>query len=192
MGENGRGLGEHLGVQDKIDLYFGTFAKAFAAIGGVTAGETTPIEYIRYNARTQVFAKSLPMIYVDAVSASLEIVFKRPELREKTWYIARLLQNGLVELGYDIGDTRSPITPVYVPAGDVETGMAMVRMLRDDYGIFVSGVMYPVVPRGVALFRMIPTASHTEEDVAKTLDAYKNLRDRMKLDLSQKPSQRKR
>jgi glycine C-acetyltransferase len=192
MGENGRGLGEHLGVQDRIDLYFGTFAKAFAAIGGVVAGEAAPIEYIRYNARTQVFSKSLPMIFVDVLSGSLDIIIKRPELREKMWHIARQLQNGLLEMGYDIGDTQSPITPVYVPAGDVETGLAMIRMLREDYGIFVSGVMYPVVPRGVALFRMIPTASHTDEDVAVTLNAYKNLRDRMKLDLSQKPSQRNR
>jgi len=192
MGENGRGLGEYLGVQDRIDLYFGTFAKAFAAIGGVVAGEAAPIEYIRYNARTQVFAKSLPMIFVDVLSGSLDVIIKRPELRDKMWRIARQLQNGLLELGYDIGDTQSPITPVYVPAGDVETGLAMIRMLREDYGIFVSGVMYPVVPRGVALFRMIPTASHTDEDVAVTLNAYKNLRDRMKLDLSQKPSQRNR
>ena len=104
------------------------------------------------------------------------------------WHIAGLLQNGLQELGYDIGDTQSPITPVYVPAGDVETGMSMLKMLREDYGVFVSGVTYPVVPLGVALFRMIPTASHTEEDVARTLEAYKHLRDRMKLNLSQKPS----
>ncbi len=192
MGKNGRGLGEHFGVQDKIDLYFGTFAKAFAAIGGVTAGETEPIEYIRYNARTQVFAKSLPMIFVDVLSATLDMIINRPELREMTWHRAHQIQNGLTELGYDIGDTRSPVTPVYVPAGDVETGMAMLRMLREDYGIFVSGVTYPVVPPGIVLFRMIPTASHTEEDVAKTLEAFKNLRDRMKLDLSQKPSQKQR
>jgi len=188
MGSNGRGLGEHFGLQDKVDIYFGTFAKAFAAIGAVAAGDSAPIGYIRYNARTQVFAKSLPMIFVDALSTSLDIVAGKPELREKMWHIAGLLQNGLQELGYDIGDTRSPITPVYVPAGDVETGMSMLKMLREDYGVFVSGVTYPVVPLGVALFRMIPTASHTEEDVVRTLEAYKHLRDRMKLDLSQKPS----
>ena len=120
------------------------------------------------------------------------IIINQPELRDKMWHIARQLQSGLVELGYDIGDTQSPITPVYVPAGDVETGMAMLRILREDYGVFVSGVMYPVVPPGIALFRMIPTASHTDEDVARTLDAFKNLRDRLKLDLSQKPSQMNR
>jgi glycine C-acetyltransferase len=189
MGENGRGLGEHFGVQDKIDLYFGTFAKAFAAIGGVTAGDALPIDYIRYNARSQVFAKSMPMVFVDVLSASVDTIINRPDLREKTWQNARLLQNGLMDLGYDIGDTQSPITPVYVPAGDLETGMAMVKMLREDYGIFVSGVTYPVVPLGIVLFRMIPTASHTEEDIAKTVEAFKNLRDKMKLDLSTKPSQ---
>ena len=188
MGNTGRGLGEHFGVQDRIDLYFGTFAKAFAAIGGVTAGEEDVIDYIRYNARTNVFAKSLPMIYVDVLSASLDMILNHPELREKTWKIAKMLQNGLEKLGYDIGDTQSPITPVYVPAGKLEIGMEMVRMLREDFGVFVSGVTYPVVPMGIILFRMIPTAAHTEEDVEKTLGAYEDLRDIMKLDLSIKPS----
>ncbi len=192
IGPEGRGLGAHLGVQDGIDLYFGTFAKSFAAVGGVTAGDTAVIDYVRYNARTQVFAKSLPMVYVDTISASLDLMLSRPEMRERMWHITGLLQNGLKELGYDIGDTQSPITPVYVPAGSFETGMAMVRMLRQEYGVFVSGVAYPVVPRGVILFRMIPTASHSEEDVRITLDAFKNLRDRMKLDLAARPSQRNR
>jgi glycine C-acetyltransferase len=192
MGENGRGLGEHFGVQDKIDIYLGTFAKAFAAIGGVAAAEEAPVEYIRYNARTQVFAKSLPMVFVEVLSATLDIVKNKPEIRKKMWHITGLLQKGLTELGYDIGDTQSPITPVYVPAGDPETGMSMIKMLREEYGIFVSGVAYPVVPKGVVLFRMIPTASHTEEDVEKTLDAYRNLRDRLKVDLSLKPSKMNR
>ncbi len=189
MGENGRGLGEHLGVQDKIDLYFGTFAKAFAAIGAVTAGDVEPVDYIRFNARTNVFAKSLPMVFVQAVSKTLDIITSRPELRQKMWSIARRLQNGLVELDFDIGDTASPVTPVYVPAGSEDTAMAMIKMLREEYGVFVSGVIYPVVPKGVVLFRMIPTAAHSEEDVDVTLEAFKNLRDRMGLDLSQKPSQ---
>lgn len=189
MGQNGRGLGEHFGVQDKIDLYFGTFAKAFAAIGGVTAGEEAPIDYIRFNARSQVFAKSMPMVYVDTLSATLDVIINRPELRERMWKMAYKLQKGLMDLGFDIGDTRSPITPVYVPAGDLETGMSMIKMLREEYGVFVSGVAYPVVPLGVVLFRMIPTASHSEEDIDITLEAFKKLRDRMKLDLSKKPSQ---
>jgi glycine C-acetyltransferase len=192
MGENGRGTGEHFGVQDRIDLYFGTFAKAFAAIGGVTAGEEEVIRYVKYNARTNVFAKSLPMIYVDTLEATLELIVTRPQLRERMWQVARSLQKGLTALGYDIGDTSSPITPVYVPAGSQETAMAMIRMLRDDYGVFVSGVTYPVVPREVIMFRMIPTASHSEEDVAVTIEAFKKLRDRLKLDLSEKPSLRNR
>jgi len=188
MGKTGRGSGEHFGVQDRIDLYFGTFAKAFAAIGGVTAGEPGPVDYIRYNARTNVFAKSLPMVYVETLSATLDVMNDRPDLRERMWHITRLLQDGLVELGYDIGDTKTPITPVYVPAGSEEVAMQMISMLREDYGVFVSGVTYPVVPRGVVLFRMIPTASHSEEDVQDTVDAFKALRDRMKIDLSKSPS----
>ncbi len=192
MGENGRGTGEYFGVHDRIDLYFGTFAKAFAAIGGVTAGEQAPIDYIRYNARTNVFAKSLPMVYVEALSASLDEILEKPELRRRMWEIAGLLQKGLSGLGYDIGDTRSPITPVYVPAGSDEMAMTMISMLREEYGIFVSGVTYPVVPPGVILFRMIPTASHSEEDVARTVEAFRSLRDRLKLDLSERPSLKNR
>jgi glycine C-acetyltransferase len=192
MGAGGRGVGELLGVQDRIDLYFGTFAKAFAAIGGVTAGEEASIRWIKYNARPNVFAKSLPMIYVDAVSAALEQVRDRPQLRERMWVVARMLQEGLVAAGFDIGDTVTPITPVYVPAGSLQTAMAMIRMLREDYGVFVSGVTYPVVPPGVVMFRMIPTAAHSEQDVEVTLAAFRGMRDRLKLDLSEKPSRKNR
>ena len=192
MGENGRGTGEHLGVQERIDLYFGTFAKAFAAIGGVTAGEEPPIRWIKYNARTNVFAKSLPLVYVAALSASLAEVRDRPELRRRMWEVAGRLQRGLTALGFDIGDTASPITPVYVPAGSEQAGMGMIRLLREDFGIFVSGVAYPVVPLGVAMFRMIPTASHSDQDVDETVEAFRQMRDRLKLDLSQKPSLKNR
>jgi glycine C-acetyltransferase len=192
MGPGGRGVGEHLGVQDRIDLYFGTFAKAFAAIGGVTAGPQAPVRWILYNARTNVFAKSLPLVYVAAVQSTLEQIERRPELRERMWAAARRLQAGLTDLGYDIGDTESPITPVYVPAGDMQTAMAMVRTLREEHGIFVSGVVYPVVPPGVVMFRMIPTAGHTDADVDETLAAFRALRDSMRLDLTQKPSLRNR
>jgi len=183
MGDHGRGSGEYYGVQDRVDLYFGTFAKTFAAIGGVTAGDTDPVEYIRYNARTNIFAKSLPMVYVQTIMATLNVITSRPHLRARLWEITKMLQQGLVKLGYEIGDTKSPITPVYVPAGSEETAMKMIRMLREEYGVFVSGVTYPVVPRGIVLFRMIPTASHTEEDVDRTLHAFKELRDRMGIDL---------
>jgi glycine C-acetyltransferase len=192
MGKGGRGVGEHFGVQDRVDLYFGTFAKAFAAIGGVTAGPEEPVRWILYNARTNVFAKSLPLVYVAALTTTLEQVERRPELRERMWAVTRRLQAGLVDLGYDIGDTLSPITPVYVPAGDQQSAMAMIRTLREEYSVFVSGVTYPVVPPGVVMFRMIPTASHSEADVDETLAAFRALRDGMKLDLSQKPSQRNR
>jgi glycine C-acetyltransferase len=187
MGPTGQGTGEHLGVQDRIDLYFGTFAKAFAAIGGVTAGEEDVVEYIRYNARTNVFAKALPLPYVKTVEAALAVV-KDPAPRARMWQITRLLQEGLQRLGYDIGETESPITPVYVPSGDEKSAMGMISMLREEYGVFVSGVTFPVVPPGVVLFRMIPTAAHSEEDVEKTITAFKAMRDKLKLDLSRKPS----
>jgi glycine C-acetyltransferase len=192
MGEHGRGTGEHFGVQDRIDLYFGTFAKAFAAIGGVTAGEEEVVRYIKYNARTNVFAKSLPMIYVDALETTLDLIENRPEYRNRMWEVARRLQKGLTAEGYDIGDTQSPITPVYVPTGSEQIGMQMIKMLREDFGVFVSGVTYPVVPREVVMFRMIPTAAHSDEDVDMTVEAFKKMRDRMNLDLSEKPSLRNR
>jgi len=187
MGPTGRGTGEHFGVQDRIDLYFGTFAKAFAAIGGVTAGEEAVVDYIRYNARTNVFAKALPLPYVKTIEKALELA-EDPEPRKKMWRIAKMLQDGLVGLGYDIGETESPITPVYVPSGDEKSAMGMISLLREEHGVFVSGVTFPVVPPGVVLFRMIPTAAHSEGDVEKTIDAFRKMRDKLKLDLSQKPS----
>ena len=192
MGTHGQGTGEHLGAQAGIDLYFGTFAKAFAAIGGVTAGESNVVEWVRYNARTNVFAKALPHVYVKTVEQALTIVESEPQLRERMWTITRRLQSGLVEQGFDIGNTESPITPVYVLAGDEKLAMSMIAMLREQFGVFVSAVTYPVVPRGVVLFRMIPTASHTEEDVDLTVAAFGKMRDALKLDLSTKPSQMNR
>ncbi len=132
------------------------------------------------------------MIYVDALDASLDLIENHPEYRDRMWQVARRLQAGLTALGYDIGDTQSPITPVYVPAGNEETVMIMMKMLREDSGVFVSGVTYPVVPRGVVMCRMIPTASHSDEDVDLTVEAFKKMRDKMNLDLSQKPSLRNR
>ena len=156
-----------------------------------TALDNMPAEQGK-NARTNVFAKSLPMIYVDALDASLDLIASRPEYRQRMWEVARRLQRGLIEEGYDIGDTQSPITPVYVPAGSEQIAMGMIKMLREDYGVFVSGVTYPVVPREVVMFRMIPTASHSDEDVDLTVAAFKKMRDRMNLDLSEKPSLRNR
>jgi glycine C-acetyltransferase len=183
MGENGQGVGSYYGIQDKIDIYLGTFAKAFAAIGGV-AGSTKPvIDWIRYNARTQVFAKSLPMIYVEVLAKTLEIIQKDKERRQKMWDNSNKLKTGLKGLGYTVGDVPSPITPVYVHYNDMPIAMKLVTMLRDELGIFITGVIYPVVPKDIILFRMIPTASHTDEDISKTVDAFKKVRDTLKLDL---------
>jgi len=179
MGPTGQGAAEHFGMADQVDLAFGTFAKAFAAIGGVVAGDKQVIDYIRYNARTNVFAKSLPMVYVTAVSKALEIMTRDSSLRDRMWEVANRLQGGLRELGFDLGGTESPVTPVYVPAGDIEVGMGMVKILREEFGIFVSGVMYPVIPKGIILFRLIPTAAHTDEDVDRTLNAFEQMGKRM-------------
>lgn len=184
MGANGRGTTEHFGMIDRVDLYFSTFAKAFAAIGGFTCGDKEVIRYIRYNARTQIFAKSLPMVYVDTVNATLDKIEKEPQHRERLWEVARMLQKGLKEMGYNLGDTQSPITPVYVPA-EPDVAMSIVAHLREKEGVFVSGVMYPVVPKGVILLRMIPTAAHSDEDVENTLVAFKNLRDEYHLKLTE-------
>lgn len=183
MGENGRGTGTHFGVQEDIDIYFGTFAKAFAAIGGFSSGPDDVVEYIRYNARTQIFAKSLPMVVVEVLIKAMDIVETEPALFKNLWENTRKLQSGLRELGYNLGNTESPVTPVYVPANDVETGMKFIHKMRDEHGVFISGVMYPVVPKGIVLCRMIPTAIHTDEDIDLTLRAFRQVRDEMKLAL---------
>jgi len=182
MGPNGKGTSEHHGVMDRVDLYFSTFAKAFAAIGGFTASKDEVVRYIRYNARTQIFAKSLPMVYVKVIEATLEMIQNKPELRERVWEVAKKLQAGLKEAGFKLGDTQSPITPVYVP-GEPEIAMKIISYLREQKGVFVSGVMYPVVPKGIILLRMIPTASHTDEQIETTISAFKDLRDEFKLQL---------
>lgn len=186
MGPTGAGVGEFLGVQDKVDLYFGTFAKSFAGIGGVTAGDDRVIDYIKYNARTNIFAKSLPMPYVETMLTTLDYIENGDSYRNRMWHVARRLQEGLSALGFNIGDTQSPITPVYVPAGDEETATRAMRLLRTEYGIFVSAVTYPVVPRGVVLFRLTSSASHTDEDIDITLEAFKKLRDHLNLSSSEK------
>lgn len=191
MGASGRGAAEHLGVHDRVDLFFGTFAKAFAAIGGVTAGPKAVVDWISCNARTHVFAKALPRAYVQTLSATLAIIEREGgERRARMWAIARQLQDGLRGLGYDLGDTASPITPVFVPAGDLDLAEAMVRYLREEHGVFVSGVTYPGVPKGIVLFRLIPTAAHTPEDVDRTLAAFEGLRDTLAVPLTRTPGAR--
>ncbi|MBD3285358.1 aminotransferase class I/II-fold pyridoxal phosphate-dependent enzyme [candidate division WOR-3 bacterium] len=177
----GRGLGFHFGLQDEIDVYFGTFAKAYAAIGGFSAAPKDVCEYIRFNARSQVFAKSLPLVVVWTIIKTIEYLKAHPEQYDKLWENTNKLQNGLCEAGFSLGKTQSPVTPVMVPAEDFETGMKFLHKMRDEKHILISGVMYPVVPKGVFLARMIPTAAHTDEDIDITIKAFKEVRDELGL-----------
>jgi glycine C-acetyltransferase len=171
LGKTGAGAGEEQGVQDDIDLYFSTFAKSMASIGAFIAGPKAIIDYIRYSIRSQIFAKSLPMPLVIGNLKRLELLISKPELREKLWDIAQKLQKGLKERGFDIGKTDSVVTPIYMKGG-IEEATAMVMDLRENYGIFCSIVVYPVIPKGHIIYRLIPTAVHTDEDIQKTLEAF--------------------
>jgi len=171
LGNTGAGAGEAQGVQDKIDLYFSTFAKSMASIGAFVGGDREIINYIRYNIRSQIFAKSLPMPVVIGNLKRLELLRTRPELREKLWENAQKLQDGLKAHGFNIGKTDSPVTPIYMTGG-VEEATAMVMDLRENYHIFCSIVLYPVIPKGHIIFRLIPTAAHTDIDIDLTLKAF--------------------
>jgi glycine C-acetyltransferase len=171
LGKTGAGAGEEQGVQDKIDLYFSTFAKSMASIGAFIAGDRKIIDYIRYNIRSQIFAKSLPMPLVIGNLKRLELLRTQPQLKAKLWENALKLQNGLKERGFDIGKTDSVVTPVYMKGG-VEEATAMVMDLRENYHIFCSIVVYPVIPKGHIIYRLIPTAAHTDEDIQETLKAF--------------------
>jgi glycine C-acetyltransferase len=171
MGKNGKGTGEHLGVQDDIDIYFATFAKAFAGIGGFIASEKSVITFLMYNLRSQVFAKSLPVAMTIGVLKRLEILRNEPIHREKLWIIVNALQKGLKEKGFDIGKAESPVTPVYFTGG-VPEATQITYELREKHNIFCSIVVYPVVPKDVIMLRLIPTAAHTLEDVEYTINAF--------------------
>jgi len=171
LGKTGAGAGEEQGCQDAIDLYFSTFAKSMASIGAFMAGPRVIIDYIRYNIRSQIFAKSLPMPIVLGNLKRLDMLRTMPELKEKLWSNARKLQAGLRERGFDIGKTDSPVTPVYMKGG-VEEATAMVHDLRENYHIFCSIVVYPVIPKGHIIYRLIPTAAHTDADIQETLVAF--------------------
>ena len=171
LGKTGAGAGEEQGCQDAIDLYFSTFAKSMASIGAFIAGDHQIIDYIRYNIRSQIFAKSLPMPLVVGNLKRLDLLRKHPEYKEKLWSNALKLQNGLKERGFDIGKTDSVVTPVYMK-GDVPEATAMVMDLREHYGIFASIVVYPVIPKGHIIYRLIPSAVHTDEDIELTLKAF--------------------
>ncbi|GET29376.1 aminotransferase class I/II-fold pyridoxal phosphate-dependent enzyme [Prolixibacter sp. SD074] len=178
MGKTGAGSGEELGVQDEIDMYFGTFAKSMAGIGAFIACTEEVCDYLRYNMRSQTFAKSLPMPMVIGALKRLELLRTQPELREQLWTIVNALQNGLKEENFDLGVTNSPVTPVYL-SGSVAEGTNVVMDLRENYNIFCSIVVYPVIPKGQLLLRLIPTASHTIEDVEYTIKAFSEVRKKL-------------
>ncbi len=178
MGATGAGTGEHFGVQDEIDLYFGTFAKSMAGIGGFVAGPEVIIDFLAYNMRSQIFAKSLPMPMVIGALKRLELLRSQPELRENLWTVVRALQTGLKENGFDIGKTNSPVTPVFF-SGELSDATNMTIELREKYHIFCSIVVYPVVPKGVIMLRLIPTAVHTLEDVRYTIESFVALKEKL-------------
>lgn len=179
LGETGAGAGEEQGVQGEIDLYFSTFAKSMASIGAFVGGDKEVIEFLRYNLRSQIFAKSLPMPITIGNIKRLEMLRTRPEFKAKLWENANSLQKGLREHGFDLGNTSSCVTPVYMN-GSVEEAMVLVKDLRDNHDIFCSVVVYPVIPKGMILLRLIPTAAHNQEDIDLTIKAFTAIYDRLK------------
>src|SRR5690606_34670212 len=178
LGQTGAGAGEEQGVQDQIDVYFSTFAKSMAGIGAFVAADAEVIDYLKYNLRSQMFAKALPMIFTVGALKRLEMLRSMPELKQKLWDNVRALQDGLRARGFDIGDTNTCVTPVYMK-GSVPEAMMLVNDLRENYGIFLSIVVYPVIPKGIILLRMIPTASHTMADIEETLSAFESVREKL-------------
>jgi glycine C-acetyltransferase len=179
MGATGQGTGEHFGVQSEIDLYFSTFAKAMAGIGAFVAGKEEVVNFLRYNMRSQTFAKSLPMPMVIGAIKRLELLRSKPELRDKLWNVVRALQTGLKAKGFNLGHTESPVTPVFL-TGTVAEATNIVMDLRENYRIFCSMVIYPVVPKDVIMLRIIPTAAHTIDDVNYTINAFAELSGNLK------------
>ena len=175
MGTNGRGTGDHFGVQDEIDVLFNTFAKSMAGIGAFVSGPRWLINLFRYNMRSQLYAKSLPMPMVIGALKRLDLIRKHPEYQEKLWEITRALQKGLTDNGFNIGVTQSPVTPIYMKGGN-EEGTNLIVDLRENYGLFCSIVIYPVIPKGEIILRVIPTAAHTMEDVEYTINTFKAVR----------------
>jgi glycine C-acetyltransferase len=178
LGKTGAGAGEEQGCQDGIDIYFSTFAKSMANIGAFVAADKDIIDYLKYNLRSQMFAKALPMIQTVGSLKRLELLRNSSEIKDKLWVNVNALQNGLKEKGFNIGDTNTCITPVYLE-GSIPEAMIMVNDLRENYGIFLSIVVYPVIPKGIILLRMIPTASHTIDDINETLSAFEAIREKL-------------
>jgi len=175
MGPSGAGVGEEQGVQDGVDLYFSTFAKSMASIGAFVAGDHDIIDNLRYKLRSQIFAKSLPMPIVIGNLKRLELLINNPEFKNKLWEIVNKLQSELKANGFDIGTTESPVTPIMLKGG-VYVGSNIMKDLRSNYGIFCSGVIYPAVPKGIVMLRIIPTAAHSLEDVNQTISAFKKVK----------------
>ncbi len=178
IGEFGRGAADAQGVQKDVDVYFGTFAKAMATIGAFVASDEHIIEYLRYNMRSQTFAKSLPLPIVIGALKRLEMMTTKPELQTQLWHVATSLQNGLKNAGFDIGKTDSVVTPVFLK-GTLGEATNVTLDLRETYGIFCSIVVYPVVPKDVIMLRLIPTVVHTIKDVEYTIDCFKKVREKL-------------
>lgn len=177
-GKDGRGTGFEQGVQDGIDVYFSTFAKSMAGFGAFFAANKDIIQYLKYNMRSQMFAKALPMPMVIGALKRLDMLRTMPELKEKLWENVHALQNGLKDQGFNIGKTNTCVTPVFLE-GDIPEAMAMVNDLRENYGIFCSIVVYPVIPKGLIILRLIPTATHNLEDVKVTIEAFSAIRSKL-------------
>ena len=178
LGANGAGAGEEQGIQDDIDVYFATFAKSMASTGAFIASDKDIIDFLKYNMRSQMFAKSLQMVLVKGALKRLDMLRSMPELKANLWKNVHALQTGLRERGFDLGSTQSCVTPVYLK-GSVPEAMVLVKDLRENFGIFCSIVVYPVIPKGLILLRLIPTASHTIDDINETLEAFSIIRERL-------------
>ena len=179
LGPNGEGAGVEQGVQDEVDLYFSTFAKSMASLGGFLAADAGIIRFLKYNMRSQIFAKSLPMPIVEGVLKRFNMMKADPSYKQRLWDVVNALQSGLKKRGFDIGNTNSCVTPVYMTGG-VQEAQNMVYDLRTNYGIFCSIVVYPVIPKGMILLRLIPTGAHTLVDVEETLEAFSAVFDKLK------------
>ena len=178
LGKDGKGTGVEQGVQDEIDVYFATFAKSMAGIGAFFAGDKDVVQFLQYNMRSQMFAKSLPMAMVKGALKRLDMLRTMPELKEKLWQNTNALQSGLRNAGFDLGTTQTCITPVFLK-GDIPEAMAMVNDLRENHGIFCSIVVYPVIPKGLIILRLIPTTTHTQEDIDDTITAFSAIREKL-------------
>jgi glycine C-acetyltransferase len=178
LGKTGAGAGEEQGCQDQIDVYFSTFAKSMAGFGAFLSGDETIIRYLKYNLRSQIFAKSLTMPMVIGGLKRLELLRTRPEIKDKLWENVNKLQNGLKERGFNLGNTNTCVTPVFIQGTTIEATL-LAKDLRENYGVFTSVVVYPVIPKGMILLRLIPTASHTDSEINETLAAFEGIKEKL-------------